>query len=254
MTKHRIYLWIVAAACVLLAVLTCASAIAICSDGMTRKAEQPMENIFTPEIVAEKTAVLAPLFFTAIGLLIAGLVLGGKDENAEKPVKVSALRLELAASRVLQPSDTMRRDRARRKKLLIAGRGLFALCMIPVALHLANPSSFPQDDLEGMLCALLRVLLPCTALGLGALMAASVMREKSVFREKEAAKKRLKKEKPNGCGAESKTADAPGKQGRMQLFILAAAAVLIFAGIINGSALDVLVKAITICTECVGLG
>ncbi|MBR4502489.1 MAG: thioredoxin [Clostridia bacterium] len=29
---------------------------------------------------------------------------------------------------------------------------------------------------------------------------------------------------------------------------------MIIAGALNGSALDVLVKAITICTECVGLG
>ena len=36
--------------------------------------------------------------------------------------------------------------------------------------------------------------------------------------------------------------------------LLIAAAVLTAAGILNGSARDVLVKAITICTECVGLG
>ena len=36
--------------------------------------------------------------------------------------------------------------------------------------------------------------------------------------------------------------------------IVAAAAAFILAGILNGSALDVLVKAINICTECIGLG
>ena len=35
---------------------------------------------------------------------------------------------------------------------------------------------------------------------------------------------------------------------------IAAAAVLIVLGALNGSALDVLYKAINICTECVGLG
>ncbi|MBQ6373294.1 MAG: thioredoxin [Clostridia bacterium] len=40
----------------------------------------------------------------------------------------------------------------------------------------------------------------------------------------------------------------------LQAIVIATAVVLIIAGIFNGSARDVLYKAITICTECVGLG
>ena len=40
----------------------------------------------------------------------------------------------------------------------------------------------------------------------------------------------------------------------VRLIVLAAAVVLIIIGIVNGSARDVLFKAVTICTECVGLG
>ena len=40
----------------------------------------------------------------------------------------------------------------------------------------------------------------------------------------------------------------------LRAVVLIAAVLLIFAGIVNGGALDVLVKAINICTECVGLG
>ncbi|MBQ6398491.1 MAG: thioredoxin [Clostridia bacterium] len=39
-----------------------------------------------------------------------------------------------------------------------------------------------------------------------------------------------------------------------QVILLIAAVACILAGILNGSAMDVLYKAITICTECVGLG
>ena len=40
----------------------------------------------------------------------------------------------------------------------------------------------------------------------------------------------------------------------LRLVLLAAALALIVAGILNGSIQDVLVKAINLCTECVGLG
>lgn len=41
---------------------------------------------------------------------------------------------------------------------------------------------------------------------------------------------------------------------KLQLVILCAAVAFILLGIMNGSAFDVLVKAINICTECIGLG
>ena len=42
--------------------------------------------------------------------------------------------------------------------------------------------------------------------------------------------------------------------GLIRTAVAAAAAALILAGILNGSAWDVLVKAVHICTECIGLG
>ena len=50
------------------------------------------------------------------------------------------------------------------------------------------------------------------------------------------------------------TSGNTGKDKIIRLVILAVAIVLIVAGIANGSARDVLFKAVTICTECVGLG
>ncbi|MBR6027892.1 MAG: thioredoxin [Clostridia bacterium] len=40
----------------------------------------------------------------------------------------------------------------------------------------------------------------------------------------------------------------------LRLALLAAAAALIVLGALNGGALDMLQKAVKICTECVGLG
>ena len=46
----------------------------------------------------------------------------------------------------------------------------------------------------------------------------------------------------------------PKHMNILRAVVMIAAVLLIIAGILNGGALDVLVKAINICTECVGLG
>ena len=57
-----------------------------------------------------------------------------------------------------------------------------------------------------------------------------------------------------GVAAEPKPLDPPKKAGALRVALLVAAVVCIIAGALNGGARDVLYKAITICTECVGLG
>ena len=113
MTRTRIYLIMQAVLCVLLVVLLSLSAVTIYRDGAARKAEQPLESIYTREIVAEKFAPIAPLFFAAIGLMIAGLVLGIRDENADRPAGSPELRRDLVVARVSQPSEEMRRAQSR---------------------------------------------------------------------------------------------------------------------------------------------
>lgn len=64
------------------------------------------------------------------------------------------------------------------------------------------------------------------------------------------------KEKSAGkpVGAKPKTDRRQTRPGVVQASVIAAAIVFILLGIFNGSALDVLTKAINICSECIGLG
>ncbi len=254
MTGKRAYLILQAALCVLLAALLCAAAAGIFREGSARKAEDPMESIYTPEIVAGRFAPIAPLFFASVGLTVAGLLLGVKDESADKPVKDAALVRDLAAARVAAPSEAMQKERAAQKRLTIIGWGVFAACMVPVAAYIVNPAHFSERDLENMFHALIRVLLPWTAAGLGALAVTAVLREKSALREAEAAQVQLKAERAASVAPSPKPAVRPEKRGTVQAVVVVAAVALIVLGVINGSARDVLYKAIMICTECVGLG
>jgi len=148
MTKRKLYLALQAAVCVALVVWMSLSAVGIYLEGSARRAEHPMESIFTPQAVADRFAPIAPLCFAGLGLLVAGLILGVKDESS--------------------------------------GR------------------------------------------------------------------KRLKHERSAGIVAQA--VDPPKRTGILQAVVIVAALLLILAGVLNGSARDVLYKAITICTECVGLG
>ena len=116
-------------------------------------------------------------------------------------------------------------------------------------------------DTEAVLCALLRVVVPWTALGIAALAVTGVMRERRFARETEAAKAQLAEEKAAGVAPGAGTVALPavaqdGSRG-MWIFrgaVLILAVVLIVAGVRNGGLEDVLTKANAICMECVGLG
>ena len=254
MTKRKLYLMLQAAVCVALAVWLSLSAAAILREGSARRAERPMESVYTPQAVAEKLAPVAPLFFAGLGLLVAGLALGIKDERAERPARDAELNRDLLAARVARPSGEMLSQRRRQRGLKWIGRGLFALCMVPVLIYLLNPAHFPEADLEDMFAGLMGVLLPWTAAGLGALSVCAALAERSALREVKAARERLNEERAAGVAAEPKPLDPPKKAGALRVALLVAAVVCIIAGALNGGARDVLYKAITICTECVGLG
>ncbi len=254
MTRSKLYLALQAAVCIALVVLLSLSAISIYREGSARKAEHPMESVYTPGEVAGKFAPIAPLLFVGLGLLIAGLVLGAKDENADKPVTDAELNRDLVIARVAQPSEAMLTEQRAQRRLAWIGWAVFALCMVPILIYIMNPAHFPEADLEGMFFSLLRVFLPWTAVGLGALAVTSILREKSVLRQTEAAQAQLKAEKAAGIVAAPQSADMQKKTILPQAIIIVVAVILIIAGVFNGSARDVLYKAITICTECVGLG
>ena len=254
MMRSKLYLALQTVVCIALVVLLSLSAISIYREGSARKAEHPMESVYTPGEVAGKFAPIAPLLFAGLGLLVAGLALGVKDENAEKPVKDAELNRDLMIARVAQPSGAMLTEQRAQRRLAWTGWAVFALCMVPILIYIVNPAHFPEADLEGMFFSLLRVFLPWTAVGLGALAVTSVLREKSVLRETQAAQEQMKAEKAAGIKAAPRSAEPPRKTAIPQAIVIALAVVLIIAGVFNGSARDVLYKAITICTECVGLG
>jgi len=257
MTEKKLYLIVQSVLCVLLVILLTVSAVTIYREGKLRKAEDPMASIYTREIAAEKFESIAPLFFAAVGFTAAGWVLAVKDDNADKPVKDAEITRNLTVARVAQPNEAMKKERKKQKQLFWTGWVLFALCMVPIGLYIADGTHFPEGDLEAMFAALALHVFPWAILGLGCLSISSVLQEKSMLRETAAAQARIKEEKEAGIQPESRPKVRKKNTNAirvLQIAVAIAAVAFIILGVYNGSAKAVLTKAVNICTECVGLG
>ena len=269
MSKRRLFLNVQAVLCVLIAAVLAIMAVRIFTEGSAwQTAGHPADWIYTREKAGQALLMVLPFICISAVMTVTGAVKNIKDEEAEKPVQDAELARNLICARVLEPSPEMAKERALQKKLMIAGWAGFALCMIPILLYVTNGVHFAQTDPEGLdrnLIALVCHTAPWAAAGLACLIASAVLREKSMQRETEAGKARAAAEKEAGT---VKDPEAVREDGRIyhtapetakrrvpaRRVLLAAAVLFIVMGIGNGGMKDVLVKAIRICTECVGLG
>lgn len=268
MNRKRAYLVIQCLCCILLAILLCTGAVRIYREGAQRKAEHPLESIYTADALSDEFGKLAPALFVSIGLAAAGLILGIREDEKKKPVRDLQLERDLLVSRLRGGSAAVRKERKTQRMVLAGGWAAFGLCMIPVLIYLLNGAHFPERDVEGMIKALAAGTFPWICAGMACLIIAGLLEQRSVRREIEAAKVQLQEERKEressgnpeeASGKPEETAlkgsVSSGKNRvLLQGILIAAAAALIIAGIFNGGVQDVLIKASNICTECIGLG
>ena len=292
MAKNKIFLWVQTALCVLIAILLASSAVRIFIDGSAYQAAgHPSEWIYTREKAAAALMPILPLFLLSFAMTVYGLVKGIEDEEADKPVQDVERARDLVCARVAQPSEEMAKERALQKKLQLGGWIGFAVCMIPILLYITNGAHFALTDAEGLdhsIVSMIAYVVPWTVLGLACLIVTTVLQGKSTQREADAATALMKEaaaakaaeaakagaesaKAAEAAKADAESAKAPAaakaaaplyntspETARRRILIrrvlLVAAVIFVVLGVQNGSMKDVLVKAIRICTECVGLG
>ena len=157
----------------------------------------------------------------------------------------SRLRLMKRNIEVL-PAAAAREEKLRRNVRLGAGAVVLG-CIGACAAYLLDGRNFESWELETVVGRMLAHLLPWLLLGFAAAYAAMSICDHSMARE---------------CGqlkGEPTGAAHPARERRMPVDILrivlfGAAVLFIVLGVMNGGLYDVLVKAINICTECIGLG
>ena len=107
------FLIVQAALCAMIAALLAAGALSLYLDGAAKQAEGELfYYMFTRERAGAKLLPILPLFFCALGLTIAGIILGIRDEKAEKPARDEKLLRDLSSIRekaVHQQADSKTR-------------------------------------------------------------------------------------------------------------------------------------------------
>ena len=207
--------------------------------------------VYTRELVVSRLAAIAPVLFAYLALVVAGLAL--QAAAGEKPKIRAAVpaedRLRTLYRRITEiPPEAKAEQRRRRNTWLCAGAVILG-CTVMGGIYLLTAENFSSLDLEPVVGSMAAHVAPWVVLGLAAAAAASVLSGQSAQRELEILKSVPKKKLEPAASAEK-------KQGLtiLRIALYAAAVVLIALGIANGGLWDVLVKAVNICTECIGLG
>ena len=249
MDKKKIIMSVQSVLCILLVIMLSAAAIGIYSEGVARKAIDPSAWVFTREKAAVALLKNSPVFFLSAAVTIAAAVMGVKNES--KPVKDVRIARDLTVMRVKEQSEEMRAEQKKQKIIHAAGWAGFGLCMIPILIYITNGSHFDRSDAAGLelvIGALVLNVVPWAVIGLGCLCISFILLDKSFEKETELARK-CPKGQPAAAAAPNRLA-----LNITRCAVFVTSVTFIILGIFNGSMNDVLIKAIQICTECVGLG
>ena len=154
MTRTKMFLIVQSLLCAVIAVLLAAGALSLYLDGAAKQAEGDLfYYMFTRERAVAKLLPILPLLFCAFGLTVAGVILGIRDENAEKPVRDEKLLRDLGSIRekaVHQQAD---------QKTRILRTAVLVIALILIVIGILN------GGLEDVLAKGAAICTECVGLG-----------------------------------------------------------------------------------------
>ena len=156
-------------------------------------------------------------------------------------------RLRLIKQKLSDLPEAARAEEALRRKVYWGTGAVTAFCAGMIFTYLLNRDHFQSWDLEPVMGRMLAHIVPWITGAFAAVIAASIVCRRSMEREIQVLRGIPGNKTP---GAPSNTTHLG--YVRSALYVLAV--ILIGMGIGNGGMRDVLIKAINICTECIGLG
>lgn len=258
---RRAWPWLTALLVILAAALLIAQAVAVYAAGNApenlTEAGVHIHPVYSREIVlARLRAIGAPLWVCAAAAVV-GLALGagaGEPRPSVPPERQLGrlmARLPAALPEASADAALLHREARNRRRAWLACAVACLVALLFSAAYLLDPGHFTSWELEAVMGRMLLALIPWMGLAFGALCAAAFFHRASVRRAIPAARRLAAMGRVSPLPPPAKP-----ERGRaaLRLGLYVAAAALVVLGVLNGGLRDVLVKAINICTECIGLG
>lgn len=246
--------------------------------GIYQSGDQP----FSRESVAAAFSGIAFPVYLCLAMTIISFVWefflpSGKEKTPMfKPYQAMLGRLQDKRD-MSQCEEALRNEitalQKKRRTHAIIRTAVLTVSSIIFLVYACNSSNFHQSEINSSMINAMKVLIPCLLVSFAYALFASIQNEKSLAKEIElmkqvpaAAKKAgsvhaqqagfMDTDGTSGAGTIEKTvSNSSGMKLRPYRNVLLAAAVsFIVYGFISGGTVDVLAKAINICTECIGLG
>ena len=205
--------------------------------------------VFTVDQVSARLTALQPALGGYALLVLLALTAHALAEPEKPRLTIPAEnRLRLMKARTADLPEAARAEERLRFRVRMAAGAAAAVCVLSCLPYMLNRANFTSWELEGVMGQMLLHVGPWVLMAFGALSAAAVICERSILRELDALKA-APKAAPAPAAAEKRSLTPA-----VRLMLLGAALLFIVLGVMNGGLYDVLVKAINICTECIGLG
>lgn len=250
---HRIYGILLSISIILAGICLIAGSLTIYFTG---------EHTYSREIVAETFSNIAIPVYTCLGLTMIGFIwefLSPTPKQKHKPSKAHDLILErLVCKRDLSKCDetlllAINKERTTRKLHVSIRTVLLCVGSIIFLIYALNGNHFHQSEINTSMIHAMWLLIPCMAVPFIYAVFTFYYNEKSMQREIE-----LLKQAPvfeNVQNTEERSAKSSTKTENIIRYSLLVVGVgILVYGFITGGTVDVLTKAINICTECIGLG
>lgn len=215
------------------------------------------EQIYTAQKVAEAFAAIAVPVWLFVALSVVGFLL--EAILPPRPKAKNVLLPQMQRSRLLSKADMTYcgpqlkaaiDGQVKKRSLVTAiGFGILIVCSVIFLIYALDGSHFGSDVSSAMVSAMW-VFFPCLAVPFAYAVFAAYFCKKSILAECELLKTVPKT--TSGLVGNGVT-NCPLHTILRWVLLAVAVAVLVF-GFVTGGTVDVLTKAVNICTECVGLG
>ena len=248
---HRIYNIVFSIVIVIAGICLIAGCLSIYQSG-----DQP----FSRESVAATFSgiafpVILCLIMTIISFIFEGISPSEKESVPKfKPYQAMMNRMHLTRD-FTQCDGSLREDlmalQKKRRTMLIIRTIVLCLSSIAFLIYALNSTHYHQSDINGSMIKAMLVLAPCLLVAFAFSFYVSITDDKLIEKELELMKQlpSLKQER-----VDIVKFDDSQKLNFTRSVIITFALFFAIMGFVYGGTIDVLAKAINICTECIGLG